>query len=78
MSEEKESIIKKCCSENKCRCGKGNKGGVPSCVYGLGFVGALVYYIQQADNFQAGLIGFFKALTWPAWLIYELLKFLSM
>ena len=45
-------------------------------VYGLGLIGAAVYYIQTADSFRAGIIGVLKALVWPAFLVYEILKFL--
>lgn len=47
-------------------------------VYGLGFIGALVYYIQQASTFVAGLFGLLKALVWPAMVVYKLLEFLKM
>ena len=43
-------------------------------VYGLGFIGALIYFISHATSFVAGVIGFFKALVWPAILVYEVLK----
>jgi hypothetical protein len=43
-------------------------------VYGLGFIGALIYFIGAATNFVGGLIGFLKALVWPAFLVYEALK----
>lgn len=39
-------------------------------VYGLGFIGAAIYFIQQATTFMAGLIGLLKALVWPAFLVY--------
>ena len=52
--------------------------GVSSGVYGLAFIGALVYYFQHAATFGAGVLGFFKALIWPALLIYKLLEFLKM
>jgi hypothetical protein len=42
-------------------------------VYGLGLVGALVYYIQNADSFWVGVVGVAKALIWPAMLVYKLL-----
>lgn len=45
-------------------------------VYGFGFIGALVYYFQNADNFWMFVTGFFKALVWPAILVYRLLEFL--
>ncbi len=45
--------------------------------YGLGIIGAAVYYIGAADTFWMGVVGFLKALVWPAFLVYELLKFLG-
>jgi hypothetical protein len=47
-------------------------------VYGLGVIGALVYYIQHAATFWIGVLGFFKAVFWPAMLVYKLLEFLKM
>ena len=47
-------------------------------VYGLGFIGAVVYYIQHAQTFGEGVVGFLKALVWPAMLVYKLLGFLGM
>ena len=40
-------------------------------VYGLGFIGAAVYYITHASGFISGCIGVLKALVWPAFLVYE-------
>jgi len=51
--------------------------GGGNAVYGLGLIGALVFYIQQADGFWNGVLGVLKALVWPAFLVYDLLKFLS-
>ncbi len=47
-------------------------------VYGLGLIGALVYFIQHADSFAAGVLGFLKAIVWPAMVVYKLLEFLKM
>lgn len=44
--------------------------------YGLGFVGALVYFISHATSFGMGVLGIFKAMVWPAILVYEVLRFL--
>ena len=44
--------------------------------YFLGIVGAAVYYIQTATSFWGGVLGFLKALVWPAFLVYESLKYL--
>jgi hypothetical protein len=52
-------------------------GGGGEAVYGLGLIGALVYYIQQADGFWDGVLGVLKALVWPAFLVFELLKLVS-
>ena len=46
-------------------------------VYGLGLVGAAIYYIMQATSFWTGAIGFLKAIVWPAFLVYEALKHLG-
>ena len=46
--------------------------------YGLGFIGALVYYIQHADTFWIGVLGVLKAMVWPAFLVYKLLEHLKM
>jgi hypothetical protein len=55
----------------------GNRAGGGNAVYGLGLIGALVYYIQAADGFWSGVLGILKALVWPAFVIYDLLKFLA-
>ena len=41
--------------------------------YFLGFIGAAVYYIRAADSFGMGVLGFLKALVWPAFLVYHAL-----
>ncbi len=46
-------------------------------VYGLGFIGAAVYYISTAGTFWVGVVGFLKAIVWPAFLVYEALKYLA-
>jgi hypothetical protein len=45
-----------------------------SAIYGLGLIGAAIYYISQATTFWLGFVGFLKALVWPAFLVYEALK----
>jgi hypothetical protein len=51
--------------------------GGGNAVYGLGLIGALVYYIRAADGFWSVILGILKALVWPAFVIYDLLKFLA-
>jgi hypothetical protein len=47
----------------------GAHGG--NAVYGLGLIGALVYFWQQADSFGQHLLAVLKALVWPALLVFE-------
>lgn len=61
--------------ERKASAPRSTGGG--DAVYGLGLVGALVYYIQHAEGFWPVILGILKALIWPAFLIYDLLKFLG-
>jgi hypothetical protein len=46
-------------------------------VYGLGLIGAAIYFISQATTFWIGVLGFLKAIVWPAFLVYEALKALG-
>ncbi|RJO61438.1 hypothetical protein C4544_02895 [candidate division WS5 bacterium] len=52
--------------------------GSSGAVWFLGFIGAVIYYIQTANNFWDGIVGFLKAIVWPAFLVYEALKVLAM
>ncbi len=54
------------------------KGNAPAgAVYGLGFIGAAIYFISTATSFWIGVLGFLKAIVWPAFMIYEAFKFLG-
>ena len=46
-------------------------------VYGLGFIGAVVYYIQHAVSFWMGCLGILKAMVWPAIVVYKVLELLK-
>ena len=63
---------KKC---NKMTCDANTCSGL---AYFLGFIGAVVYYISIATSFCAGVLGFLKAIVFPAFLVYEVLKFVGM
>lgn len=52
--------------------------GAAGAVYGLGFIGAAIYFIGQATTFWIGVLGFLKALVWPAFLVYEALKYFEL
>lgn len=46
-------------------------------VYGLGLIGAAIYFISTATSFWVGVLGFLKAIVWPVFLVYEALKYLG-
>lgn len=51
--------------------------GTSGAVYGLGFIGAAIFYIKTATSFWVGAVGILKALVWPAFLVYKALEFLG-
>ncbi|MFH1915930.1 MAG: hypothetical protein ABIJ21_01580 [Nanoarchaeota archaeon] len=60
------------------KCGHGMKCGSGGAIYGLGFLGAVIYYLSTATGFWMGVLGFLKAIVWPVFLVYGLMKFLGM
>jgi hypothetical protein len=46
-------------------------------VYGMGFIGAVIYYISTATGFWMGVLGVLKAIVWPVFLVYEVLKYVA-
>lgn len=53
------------------------RGGGSDAVYGVGLIGAWVYYFRRATTTQQRVQAFFKGLVWPAFLVYDLLVFLE-
>ncbi|MBU0528737.1 hypothetical protein KKF86_03150 [bacterium] len=54
-------------------------GNAPAgAVYGLGLIGAAIYFISHATSFWMGVLGFLKAIVWPAFIVYEAFKHLGM
>ena len=58
----------------KLNCGRASAGDA---VYGLGLIGAMVIYIQQASGFWMVILAILKAFVWPAFVVYDLIKFLG-
>lgn len=54
-----------------------HKGGTSSAVYGMGFIGAAIYFIGHAGSFWLGVLGFLKAIVWPAIMAYQAFEFLA-
>lgn len=55
---------------------KEHAGG--SAVYGLGFIGALIYFLQHAHGLDGVIIGFVKAIVWPGVFVYKIFEFLHL
>lgn len=53
-----------------------NGGG--NAIYGLGVIGALFYFLQNASGIEAVLWGIGKAVFWPAILMFKLLTYLQL
>ena len=62
------------------------KGGAPArnappagggAVYGLGMIGALVYFLGSAESGRDYVVAFGKAVVWPAFLVYRAFKVLG-
>ena len=47
-------------------------------IYGMGMIGAAVYFIQHSTGFWMGCLGLVKAIFWPAVVLYHVLDLLKM
>ncbi len=66
---KKKNVKKKSSCKPIPHCGSG--------IYGLGFIGAVIYYISIATGFWMGVLGILKAIVWPAFMVFEILKFIG-
>ncbi|MBT3242899.1 MAG: hypothetical protein HN352_07110 [Bacteroidetes bacterium] len=48
--------------------------GTSNVIYGLGFIGAIIFFIGQATSFWMGVLGILKAIIWPVFLVLEAFK----
>lgn len=58
--------------KNDCGHHHGSAGGA---VYGLGLIGALIFFVGSATSFWAGVLGILQAFVWPAYLVFEVLNY---
>lgn len=68
MNEEKE-----CKNRNRNHQSNASSGAV----YGLGVVGAAIYFISVSTSFWMGVLGFLKAIIWPTILVYKALQIIG-
>ncbi|NIO21276.1 MAG: hypothetical protein GTN76_11210 [Candidatus Aenigmarchaeota archaeon] len=74
--------IEKASKEGKFDCKSWTKekiqcSGTGGCIYFLGFIASLIYYVTTAPDLWGAVVGFFKAIFWPAFLVYGLLLFIG-
>jgi len=67
--------------ESTTTCSDGETSGGPSggadAVYGMGMIGAWVYYFKRATTTEERVKAFFKGLVWPAFVVYDLMGVLE-
>lgn len=62
-------------NENDCIKNRGSRNGsAGDAVYGLGLIGAAIFFIGNATTFWMGVLGFLKAIVWPVFLVLEAFK----
>jgi len=54
-----------------------NSNASSGAVYGLGLIGAAIWFISSATGFWMGVLGFLKAIVWPVFLVFEAFKYLA-
>lgn len=76
---DKKMLGRKCEKCENCSypnvCGQNNSGGM---VYGLGLIGALIYFYPQMIGFNGFVMSLGKSLVWPGLLVFEALKLLNL
>ncbi len=43
-------------------------------VYGFGFIGSVIYFLQEAEGFWEVILAIPQAIVWPAYVAYKLLQ----
>ncbi len=53
------------------------RSGGGDAVYGIGMIGAWVYYVRRATTNKERVLAVLKGFVWPAFLVYDLLVLLE-
>lgn len=82
MTQEIKKEKETCCSDKMFTHGKHHRSKYSchndSAIYGLGIFGALFYFLQGAATFTAVVIGIFKSIFWPAFILFKVLTLLNL
>jgi hypothetical protein len=75
MAKEKEEKSMKCdcfgCKHGWKHTHKGKAQG--GCLYFLGFLGAVIFFIENTSGFWLTIWAILKALVWPVYVVHHLL-----
>ncbi len=56
-----------------------NEGGGPTgFVLFAAWIGALVYFVQQANGFGEALVAILKSAVWPAYVLHRVMELLAL
>lgn len=64
-------------TEEKQKPTQSGQGGGAGAVYGMGLIGAWIFYFKHATTTKERVKAFFKGLVWPAFVVYDLMGFLE-
>lgn len=78
MQENMQGNMEQKCHPHHGHCCKQGRGGHSDALYGIGVIGALIYYIQHTTTFMGTLIGIGKAIFWPAVIVFKVLEMLKL
>lgn len=67
-----------CCKDDCCKKSSGHHGDQGNAIYGLGVIGAFVYFFPQMVSFSTVVISIIKSIFWPAILVFEALSLLKL
>lgn len=62
--------------KNSKSCGPVNASS--GALYGLGVIGAAIYFLQNAESIAGAIIGIIYAIFWPAVMVYKALELLEL
>ncbi len=79
-----EQKIEECCEGGECckdvcrKQSSSHHGGASDTVYGMGLVGAFVYFFPQITSISSFFMVLIKSIIWPGLLVFQALSLLKL
>lgn len=67
-----------CCKDDCCKRSGSNHSSAADTVYGMGLVGAFVYFFPQITSITSFFMVLIKSIIWPGLLVYQALSLLKL